>query len=199
MEPPYSLDSPVTWQLDAWGPLLANGVLRYSKLAHCNVIHIILIGRCTKLWHWRSTMATRERQHKELTRRFHEEVWGTRNLAAVDEQVAADFVGHDPALPEPVRGPGGVRETAETFQSAFPDATVDIEQLVAEGDRLAVHRTLTGTHEGSFMGIEPTGTSVEIPGIAIYRIEDGLIAEEWQVIDMFGLLVQLGAVDPPTG
>lgn len=144
-------------------------------------------------------MSTQEQEHKELTRRFHEEVWANRNLEYIDEQVAEDFVGHDPALPEPVRGPEGVRETAEIFQSAFPDAEVELEHLVAEGELLAIHRTLTGTHEGEFMGNEPTGTEVEIPGMAIYRIEDGEIVTEWQVIDMFGLLVQLGVIEPPTG
>lgn len=144
-------------------------------------------------------MATRAQHHKELTRRFHEEVWGRRNLAVIDERIADEYVGYDPALPEPVRGPAGVRETAEMFQSAFPDAAVEIEHLVGEGELLAVHRTLTGTHEGEIMGIEPTGAEVEIEGMAIYRFRDGEIVEEWQVIDMFGMLVQLGVIEPPTG
>lgn len=144
-------------------------------------------------------MAATEHEYKELARRFHEEVWGNRNLEYIDEGVADDFVGHDPALPEPVQGPEGVRETAELFQAAFPDASVEIEQLVGEGDRLAIHRTLRGTHEGDFMGIEPTGAEVEVEGMAIYRLEDRQIVEEWQVIDMLGLLVQLGVVEPPTG
>lgn len=144
-------------------------------------------------------MATTEQENKELARRFHEEVWEKRNLDFIDEQIAEDFVGYDPSLPEPVRGPEGVRETAELFQSAFPDAGVEIEQLVAEDDLLAIHRTLTGTHEGEFMGIEPTGAEVEVEGMAIYRLEDGKTVEEWQVVDMFGLLVQLGVVEPPSG
>lgn len=144
-------------------------------------------------------MATTEQENKELARRFHEEVWAKRNLDFIDEQIAEDFVGYDPSLPEPVRGPDGVRETAERFQSAFPDAGVEIEQLVAEDDLLAIHRTLTGTHEGEFMGIEPTGAEVEVAGMAIYRLEDGKTVEEWQVVDMFGLLVQLGVVEPPSG
>lgn len=144
-------------------------------------------------------MDTRERHHEELARRFHEEVWGNRNLEYIDEAVAEEFVGHDPALPDPVEGPAGVRETADQFQTAFPDASVEIEQTVADGDRLALHRTLRGTHERAFMGIEPTGADVDVAGMAIYRIEDGRIAEEWQVMDMFGLLVQLGTIEPPTG
>lgn len=144
-------------------------------------------------------MTTREQEHKELTRRFHEEVWAKRNLDYIDELVAESFVGHDPALPEPVRGPAGVRETATVLQSAFPDATVELDHLVADGDLLAIHRTLTGTHDGEFMGIEPTGTEATIPGMAIYRFGDGEVVEEWQVIDMFGLLVQLGVADPPAG
>lgn len=142
-------------------------------------------------------MAATEHEYKELARRFHEEVWAKRNLKYIDEVVAEGFVGYDPSLPEPVRGPGGVRETAELFQSAFPDTAVEIEHLVAEGDRLAIHRTLRGTHDGEFMGIEPTGAKVEVDGMAIYRFEDGQILEEWQVIDLFGLLVALGVVEPP--
>ncbi|MFT4883132.1 MAG: putative ester cyclase [Natronomonas sp.] len=144
-------------------------------------------------------MATMEQRHKDLSRRFHEEVWGNRNLEYIDEQIAADFIGHDPGLPEPVRGPEGVRETAEMFQSGFPDAEVEIEHMVAEDSLLAVHRRLTGTHEGAFMGIEPTGMEIEVPGIAIYRFEDGNIVEEWQIVDNLGLFVQLGVVEPPNG
>lgn len=144
-------------------------------------------------------MAATEHENEELARRFHDEVWDERNLDYIHEVVAEDFVGHDPSLPEPVEGPEGVRETAELFQAAFPDASVEIEQLVAADDRLVIYRTLRGTHKRVFMGIEPTGREVEVVGMALYRLEDGQIAEEWQVMDMFGLLVQLGVVEPPAG
>lgn len=142
-------------------------------------------------------MATPKRDNEERARRFHDELWGERNLDVIDEYIAESFVGHDPTSPAPVRGPAGVRENAELLLAAFPDAAMEIEHVVAEGDRLVIHRTLTGTHEGAFMGIAPTGDEVAVTGIAVFRIEDGKTAEEWQVVDVFGLLAQLGAVEPP--
>lgn len=142
-------------------------------------------------------MPTREQENKKLARRFHEEVWDQRNLDVIDEHIHDDFIGHDPSSPEPVRGPAGVRQNAEMLLAAFPDAEMKIERLIAEDDLLTVHRTLTGTHEGEFMGIEPTGREISVTGIAIFRIEDGKTVEEWQVVDMLGPLAQLGAVDPP--
>lgn len=143
------------------------------------------------------TMATPEQANKEHARRFNEEVWGKSNFEAIGHLVAEDFVGHNPALPEPVRGADGVREVAEMLYAAFPDCEVELEQVIADGDWLAQRVTVTATHEGEFMGIEPTGEEVEVTGMNITRLEDSKWAEGYELWDMFGLLHQLGVVEQP--
>lgn len=144
-------------------------------------------------------MKTIEQDNRAFARRWNDEVWGERNLDLIDDLVADEFVGYDPSLPEPVRGPDGVRKTAEMMLSAFPDAQVDLEEVVAEGDRIAVRIRCTGTHEGEYMGIEPTGEEVQFQLMAFQRIVDGNVVEERAVVDHLGLLAQLGVVEPPTG
>lgn len=142
-------------------------------------------------------MTTPERDNKDRARRFNEEVWGEYNLGAIDELVAEEFIGHNPAFPEPVRGPGGVREVAEMLHAAFPDCEVELEEIVADGDWLAQRVTLTATHEGEFMGIDPTGEQVAVTGMNITRFENGKWAEGYELWDTFGLFRQLGVIEPP--
>jgi steroid delta-isomerase-like uncharacterized protein len=141
-------------------------------------------------------MAT-EQTNKEFARRWNEEIWGQQNVDAIDDLVAEDFVGHDPSRPEPVRGPDGVRAVVEMLFSAFPDTQVDLEEVVAEGDRIAMRITASGTHEGEFMGIEPTGEEMEVSVMTFQRIEDGKAVEEWQIVDTLGMLQQLGVIELP--
>ena len=141
-------------------------------------------------------MAT-EQANKEFARRWNEEIWDQQNLGVIDDLVADDFVGRDPSRPEPVRGPEGVREVVEILFSAFPDTQVDLEGVVAEGDRIAMRITASGTHEGEFMGIEPTGEEMEVSVMTFQRIEDGKAVEEWQTVDTLGMLQQLGVIELP--
>ena len=136
-------------------------------------------------------------ENKEFARRWNEEIWGQQNTDIIDDLVAEEFVGHDASRPEPVRGPDGVREVVKMLFSAFPDTQVDLEEIVAEDDRIAMRITASGTHEGEFMGIEPTGEEMEVMVMSFQRIEDGKAVEEWQIIDTLGMLQQLGVVEPP--
>lgn len=138
-------------------------------------------------------MATSTRQNKAVVRQFVD-AWNEADFEVIDEIVAAEAEHHDPMDPPDLpTGPAGEKQLIETYQSAFPDATLEIEDMLAEGDEVAVRWTGTGTHEGPFMGVEPTGEQVEIVGFEINRIEDGQIAESWVLFDALGLLQQLGA------
>lgn len=132
-----------------------------------------------------------------FARRWNEEIWGEGNLDATDDLVAEDFVGYDASRSEPVRGPEGVREIAEALLAGFPDCEVDLEQVVAEGDWVAQRLTASGTHEGEFMGIEPTGKEMEVAVMSFQRVRDGKVVEERQIVDTLGMLAQLGVVEPP--
>jgi steroid delta-isomerase-like uncharacterized protein len=127
--------------------------------------------------------------NRELIRRQHEEVWSKGNIAIIDEIYAPNFVGHFPF------GQSGGREELKQMvalhRAAFPDWTEQVEDFVAEGDRIVSRFTSRGTHRGEFRGISPTGREVTIGEVAIYRIADGRIAEQWVFPDVGSLLEQL--------
>jgi steroid delta-isomerase-like uncharacterized protein len=135
-------------------------------------------------------------QNKKIVRRAFEEPW-KGNLAVVDELVASDYIGHDPADSEPLRGPEGVKEFISTYRAAFPDARITVEQQLAEGDLVATRWSGRGTHEGELMGMEPTGKQVTVSGLTLSRIEGGKIVEEFQNWDTFGMMQQVGAIPAP--
>lgn len=140
---------------------------------------------------------SREDRNKDLVRRSNEELWGEGDLDLVDEYVADNYVEHNTASPEPIRGPEGYRENVQMVRAAFPDLQVSTEDLIAEGNEVATRYRLTGTHRGPLMGIEPTGERVEVEGMSIGRFEDGKVVEGWSNIDVMGLMRQLGVVEPP--
>jgi steroid delta-isomerase-like uncharacterized protein len=130
---------------------------------------------------------------KELAQRIVDEVWTQHKLEVIDEVVAGDFVGTSPTDGE-FRGPAGFRQLVERYISAFPNASMRITEIVAEGDMVATHWTATGTHTGELMGIAPTGRDVTVEGIQFDRIRDGKIVESHGLFDALGLLQQIGAV-----
>jgi len=119
------------------------------------------------------------------------------NVDAAVESFAQDAVDHDPA-PGQDSGREGFKTFWATLTSAFPDAHLEARHVVADEEHVVVAYTLTGTHEGEFEGIAPTGRKIEVNGIQIGRFEDGKIVERWGSSDELGLLKQLGA-DPTEG
>ena len=132
-------------------------------------------------------------QNKAIVRRAFEEPW-KGNLDVLDELLASDYAGHDPASPQPLRGPAGVKAFVSTYRAAFSNARVTVEQQLAEGDLVATRWSGRGTHDGELMGIEPTGKDVTVSGLTISRLVDGKIVEEFQNWDTFGMLKQLDAI-----
>lgn len=135
-------------------------------------------------------MSTEE--NKANIRQFYEEVWNQGNLAAVDELTAADFV--DQGLLPPVHGLEALKQYVGMYRAAFPDAHFTIEDMIADGDKIVVRFTATGTQHGDFMGIPPTGKHVTVTGISITRLEKGKVVEGWSSFDALGMLQQLGVI-----
>jgi steroid delta-isomerase-like uncharacterized protein len=132
--------------------------------------------------------------NKEISRRELEAV-NTGDLSAFDELVAEDYVSHDPALPEPIRGREGLRAQFEQYRAGLGDTMrIRIDDQVAEGDKVVTRWTATGRHDGELFGVAPTGRQLEVTGISIERLEDGRIVEDWSSWDALGLMRQLGAV-----
>lgn len=134
--------------------------------------------------------ASTSKANKEVVRRFAETVVNESNYGSADEFLAEDIVDHTP-LGE-TTGRDAVLETTKELRTSFPDFVVTPEEIVADGDTVAVRMTQRGTHEGVFMGNEPTGNSFEIEAMAFLRLDDGKIVERWVRPDMLGILRQLG-------
>ncbi len=129
-------------------------------------------------------------ENKELVKRIYAEWWTKANLDAVDEMVSDELVCHN----EGVDGKEGIKTIITEFRSAFPDLVEAPDLLLGEGDRVVARFTARGTHQGVFMGIEPTGKAFSFTGIDIYQIADGKVSEWWFAEDFYGLLEQLGGV-----
>ena len=133
--------------------------------------------------------------NKALFRRWCEVISQNR-LDRVEEIIAPDEVDHavPPGLPA---GLEGVKQVFTMFHTAFPDLQIQIEDLIAEGDKVVGRVTARGTHQGEFMGIAPTGKPVSFNAIDVVRIAGGKIVERWSQADLLALLQQLGSVPVP--
>jgi predicted ester cyclase len=142
-------------------------------------------------------------QHKGLSRRLYEEVFGLGRLEAADEILSPDCVSHGPGTP-PTIGTDGIKRQATILRTAFPDLRVSLDDQLAEGDRVASRWTGSGTHSGPLTlpagPLPPTGARIAFGEIRIDRFADGRIVESWFLPDRFTLWQQLGllpAAPPP--
>jgi steroid delta-isomerase-like uncharacterized protein len=101
------------------------------------------------------------------------------------------------AFGEDVYGPEGYKKFVSATRNAFPDAHFTVEDIFAEGDKMAARWTMTATHQGELRGIPPTGKKVTVWAISIYRIVEGRIVEAWERYDTLGLMQQLGVISKP--
>ena len=136
-------------------------------------------------------------QNKELFRRFVEQVFNQGNVALIDELLAPDFVEHEELPPGIPRDREGVKILTIGLRSAFPDFKATIEDMIAEGDKVVVRMNWSGTQNGEFMGIPPTGKSVSFEVIDILRMAGGKYAEHWGLMDTSTMMQQIGAVPEP--
>jgi steroid delta-isomerase-like uncharacterized protein len=130
--------------------------------------------------------------NKVLVLRGWEEIVNQKNLDAFDEFYAANAVHHEPD--QDLQGLEEVKQYIAMYLEAFPDMSVSVEDLIAEGDKVVSRYAYLGTHQGELQGIAPTNKHIEKEGITIHRIEGGKIVEEWEQYDKLSFLQQLGAV-----
>lgn len=135
-------------------------------------------------------------QNKSIVRRWIEEGWNRHNLNVIDEVYAPDFVQHEPE-PQMVNSREALKQYVGSYLTAFSDLQLSIEDLIAEGDKVAWRFVSNGTHSGPFMGMPATGKKGVITGLVIFRLENSRIAEAWVNIDALGLLQQLGVIPMP--
>ena len=154
----------------------------------------VLIGACGRAPDSKADL--QEEANKALIRREFEEVWNQGKLEVMDEIYAADIVFHYPSSPD-IHGAEGVKPIAKMFYTAFPDMQYTIEDMIAEGDKVAIRWTLTGTHKGELMGVSPIGVQVTFRGNTIVRLDGGRYVELWSSFDSRVIWLQLGVTPPP--
>jgi steroid delta-isomerase-like uncharacterized protein len=133
---------------------------------------------------------------KALVRRLYEQVFNQRKIDALDQLLSPEFIDHNP----PPGTSGRLEEVKRNFQeiiTGFPDLRMSVEDQIAEGDKIVNRLIARGTHEAPYMGIPPTGKTVEIGGIDILRVLNGKVVERWGYFDDLALLQQLGVITLP--
>ncbi len=133
-------------------------------------------------------------QNKALASRLVEEILNRRNMSLIDELFSPDFVEHEELPPGVPPGRDAPRAMFGMLFSAFPDFKATLEQLIADDDTVVLHMTWTGTQDGEFMGVPPTGKRISIGVIDIIRIAGGKYVEHWGLMDSAKMMQQLGAM-----
>jgi predicted ester cyclase len=137
-------------------------------------------------------------QDKALIRRFVEELFNQGNLGIVGEIFAPDFVEREQLPPGIPKNREGIKVLTGMLRSAFPDFKATIEDILAEGDKVVIRMTWSGTQTGDeFMGIPATGKKVSIGVIDIIRIAGGKLVEHWGQMDSMLMMQRLGAIPTP--
>ena len=131
-----------------------------------------------------------------VVRRFFDEVCNGRRLELAEELLTPDHVYHDPQIPNVV-GPRAMASAVAVYQTGLNGRWTVEELRAAEGDRVVARWTGTGTHTAELNGIPPTGRSIRVAAVHLFRLEGGRIAEQWCVWDALGMLQQLGVVPAP--
>ncbi len=126
--------------------------------------------------------------HKALVRRNFEVIWSQGNLAVVDEILAHDYIGHIATLPDAVHGAEAFKQLIAMYHFSFPDTRFEIQDQIAEANKVATRWIASGTHRGEFMGIAPSGEAMSVTGMSFHRIENGRIQESWDDWDALTML-----------
>lgn len=132
--------------------------------------------------------------HKAMLRRLYDEAMNAGKLEVVDEVVATHAIEHEVPPGLPAEGPEVVKHWIGMVRSAFPDFHLEVEDMLADGDKVAARVTMSGTQHGEYFGVPPSGKRFTISTIDIVQFADGKIVEHWGVTDNLGMLQQLGAI-----
>ncbi|WP_221765623.1 ester cyclase [Methyloradius palustris] len=129
--------------------------------------------------------------NKQLLANFGAEVFGKKNLSNLPKYMREDYIQHNPLVGQ---GLTGFKHFFADWFIAVPDWNYTLTKIVAEGDTVWAYGTYSGTQKGDWLGIPATNKSYSITAVDIFRIQDGKLAEHWDVIDVYGLFKQLGVI-----
>lgn len=129
-----------------------------------------------------------------IVRRLYDQVWSIGNLDAVDQVCAPNIILHESNSPADRHGTQEYKELAAMYRSAFPDLRTNVEDIIAQGDKLVVRWSARGTQEGDLMGIPPTHRQINFRGVDIFRFYSGKIQEQWINYNALSAFHQMGAI-----
>lgn len=130
-------------------------------------------------------------QNKQILSKFGEEVFGKKELSNLANYMHENYIQHNPLVPQ---GLTGFKQFFSDWFNAVPDWSYNLTKIVAEGDSVWAYGTYAGTHKGDWLGIPATHKSYSMTAVDIFRIQDGKLAEHWDVLDTYGLFKQLGVI-----
>jgi len=136
-------------------------------------------------------------QNKNIFRQMVEDVFNKGNVNMLDRYLADNFVEHEALPPGIPEGREGVKQLTTMLHQGFPDFKATINDLIAEGDKVVCRMTWSGTHQGEFMGIPATGKKVSFEVVDIIRAKDEKAVEHWGVMDVAGMMQQIGVMPVP--
>jgi len=135
------------------------------------------------------TLAANKQRARDYFKAF-----ATQDRAWLDSNVAKTYIRQDTTLPFEVIGPDGVMQLGDVLLGAFSEIDLDIQDVIAENDKVLVHLRFRGVHSGAFGDYHATGKRFDVMVLDFFRMEDGMIAEQWPAIDNLGLQQQIGMI-----
>lgn len=136
-----------------------------------------------------------EEHNKEVILKYWEGKWNDRRPEILDESQTPDVVYHGTSMN--MNGLDEYKAVYQSYLSALHDTHIEIEELIAEGDRVVSRCLFTGVHAGELEGLPPTGKTIQIQMFTVFRLVNGKIAEEWEIMDELGFMLQLGMEHTP--
>ncbi len=160
----------------------------YTMLLFCLILASLVCPGC------KPSSNTKLEENKALVRRSNE-LWEKQDWENFAKLHTPDYIGHSTISPEPQTLEEMIQSCRDVVTS-FPDCSASIEDIIAEGDKVVVRGLWRGTNKGDIeeLGVTATGKEVTLPGITIFRIRDGKIAETWEIFDMMSVMNQLGVM-----
>ena len=131
-----------------------------------------------------------EAQNKAVVQRYWDGKWNERRPEILDELQTPDVAYHGTSMN--MTGIEEYKQVYSNFLSAFHDTELEVEDLIAEGDKVMSRVSMHCTHKGEFEGIPPTGKVLTVSAFTVFRLVDGKIVEEWEILDELGMMQQLG-------
>ncbi len=133
------------------------------------------------------------KKNKKLVQAFCDAIFVNHDLSTLDQFMRDDYIQHNADVPQ---RKAGFKQFFEATFKAMPDFRYTLKKIVADGDLVFIHCTTTATHTGGeWLDVQPTGNRLNFDVVDIFRIQDGLIAEHWDVADTYSLFSQLGKIE----